>query len=80
MGNESFPELVGDECDVALLRFLVSDEFLLCEGVVVFVAMFADDPVAVRPGVCVCVPVDVAASFLVKCVLESSTRKVCLWK
>ena len=69
MWNESFSELVGDKCDVALLRFLVSDEFLLCEGVVVFVAMLADDPVAVRPGVCVFVPVDVAASLLVKCVI-----------
>ena len=69
MGNESFSELVGDECDVALFRFLVSDEFLLCEGVVVFVTVLADDPVAVRPGVCVFVPVDVAASLLVKCVL-----------
>ena len=80
LGNESFPELVGDECDVTLLRFLVSDEFLLCEGVVVLVTMLADDPVAVRPGVCVFVPVDVAAFLLVKCVLQSSAVKVCLWK
>ena len=80
MRNESFPELVGDECDVALLRFLVSDEFLLCEGVLVFVTVLADDPVAVRPGVCVFVPVDVAASLLVECALQSSAGKVCLWK
>ena len=70
MGNESFLELVGDECNTTLFCFLVFDEFLLFyEGVVVFVTMLADDPVAVRPGVCVFVLVDVAASLLVKYVL-----------